>query len=110
MENWNNKQTKELLQVILNLKNLTEAERFFRDLLTKQEIIEFGKRWQVARLLSEKVSYSEIEKITGLSSTTIARISKWLNKGMGGYKLAIANQSHHSPSLNKKGLSWRTKN
>lgn len=109
MENWNNKQTKELFRVILNLKNITEAEEFFRDLLTKQEIIEFGKRWQAACLLSKKISYSEIEKMTGLSSTTIARISKWLNKGMGGYKLAIARQSHYSPSLNKRGLSWHTK-
>ncbi len=109
MKNWDNEQTTELLQVILSLKDLSEAKKFFRDLLTKQEIIEFGKRWQTARLLSEKISYSKIEKKTGLSSTTIARISKWLNKGMGGYKLAIARQSHNSPSLSKKGLSWHTK-
>ncbi len=105
MKNWDNEQTTELLQVILSLKDLSEAKKFFRDLLTKQEIIEFGKRWQTACLLSGKTSYLEIEKITGLSSTTIARISKWLNGEIGGYKLAIARKNHYGPSLNKKGLS-----
>lgn len=87
------------------LKNTAEAKRFFRDLLTEQEIIEFGKRWQAAQMLSQKIPYSKIEKETGLSSTTIARISKWLNRGMGGYKLMIKRVGHHNSFPNGKGLS-----
>jgi len=98
MPKWENKTTEDLLRVILSLKNVNEAKKFFRDLLTEAEIIEFAKRWQAARMLNYKIPYSKIEKVTGLSSTTIARVSKWLNKGKGGYKLMLKriNSHHHS--------------
>lgn len=89
---------KQLIQTLLALKTEKEASNFLRDLLTEQEIEEFAKRWKTARLLSDKVSYSKIEAQTGLSSTTIARISKWLNNGMGGYQLMIARLHHINPS------------
>lgn len=89
MEKWDSKTTEELFDVICTLKNKREAKRFLRDLLTEQEIIELGKRWQAARMLSKGKPYSAIERETGLSSTTVARVSKWLNQGMGGYKLMI---------------------
>ena len=88
-KNWDNKTTEDLFKVILKLKNVRETKRFFRDLLTSEEIIEFSKRWQTAKMLNKNISYEKIEKETGLSSRTIARISKWLNKGMGGYKLML---------------------
>jgi TrpR-related protein YerC/YecD len=91
----NTKQSEELFNAILNLETMDEAKCFFRDLLTEEEIKEFSARWKVARMLSEKISYSEIEKQTGMSSTTIARISKWLNNGMNGYKLMLQ-KLHHS--------------
>lgn len=73
----------------MRLKTLGEAQDFFRDLLTEEEILEFANRWQVARMLEQKVPYSRIERETGASSTTVARVSRWLNTGMGGYKLMI---------------------
>lgn len=95
-----------LYQTILSLKNLDEAKRFFRDLLTEPEIMEFSKRWQVAQMLANKISYTQIEEQTGLSSTTIARIAKWLNNGRNGYKLVLnrLNQSHHNSISFEKGL------
>ena len=105
MAKWDNKTTENLLKAILTLENISEAKKFFRDLLTEQEIIEFGKRWQAAQMLSQKIPYSQIESKTGLSSTTIARISKWLNGGMGGYKLMIKRLEHHILYPNGKGLS-----
>ena len=96
MEKWNNKKTENMLKAILQLETLSEARRFFRDLLTEQEIIEFGKRWQAAQMLAKKAPYSEIVEKTGLSSTTVARVSKWLNQGMDGYKLMLKRlNSHH---------------
>lgn len=81
--------TKKLYEAVLSLKNEKECQKFFRDLLTEPEIKEFANRWKVAQMLDKKVSYEVIEKETGMSSTTIARISKWLNNGMGGYKLML---------------------
>ncbi|MDP1892084.1 MAG: YerC/YecD family TrpR-related protein, partial [Gemmatimonadaceae bacterium] len=105
MKNWDNKTTEDLFRSILKLENVKETKRFFRDLLTEEENIEFGKRWQAARMLNENISYKKIVKKTGLSSRTVARISKWLNQGMGGYKLMLKKLNHHhnlSPS--GKGL------
>lgn len=94
----------ELYQAVLSLKNLDEARRFFRDLLTEEEILEFSKRWQVARLLDADVPYSAIQKQTDMSSTTIARISKWLRSGMGGYALVLKRLgSHHAHPSRSKG-------
>lgn len=86
---WINADTDSLFGAVLKLENTDEARRFFRDLLTEKEMIEFGQRWKVARLLAENKKYTEIEKETGMSSKTIARIQKWLTKGMGGYRLMI---------------------
>ena len=87
----------ELFNAILNLNDISEARKFFRDLLTEQEIIEFAQRWKVAQMLYKNIPYSDIEKQTGMSSTTIARISKWLTNGMGGYQLMLSrlNKDHH---------------
>jgi TrpR-related protein YerC/YecD len=96
-----NKKISELTDAILALKNRNEAKKFLRDLLTEKELIEFGNRWKTARMLSKNIPYTEIEKETGLSSTTVARVSKWLNNGKNGYKLILNRLSHHhnlSPS------------
>ena len=101
-QEWVNLKTNKLFKAILELESLSEAKRFFRDLLTEQEIKEFASRWEVAQMLAKKTPYSKIEKKTGMSSTTITRISKWLNKGMGGYKLVIKKlqnkKNHQSPA------------
>lgn len=86
---WLNQDINNLFLAILDLENLTEACNFFRDLLTKKELIEFAQRWKVAKMLSAGKAYVDIEKETGMSSTTIARIQHWLKNGMGGYKLMI---------------------
>ncbi len=86
---WLNEYSTELFKVILKLENFDEACNFFRDLLTEKEIAEFSQRWRVAKMLHNRIPYHLIEKETGLSSTTIARIHKWLKKGTGGYKEMI---------------------
>jgi len=96
MKKWDNKKTEDLFKSILRLKEIGETKKFFRDLLTEEELIELGKRWQVAQMLNKKISYEKIEKETGLSSRTVARISKWLNRGMGGYKLMLKKINHHN--------------
>ncbi len=88
-EKWINPDSDALFQAILVLRNLGEARKFFRDLLTEGEIREFAQRWKVARLLAAKVPYVEIERRTWMSSRTIARIQRWLHGGKGGYRLML---------------------
>lgn len=89
MDYLHSQDTKALFKTILQLKTEVECRKFFRDLLTEAEIKEFTNRWKVVRMLNKKIDYEKITKQTGMSSTTIARISKWLNSGMGGYKLML---------------------
>ena len=101
MDILSNKESRDLYKAILSLKNESECKKFLRDLLTEAEIKELANRWKVARMLNMKVDYKTIEKETGMSSTTIARVQKWLTSGMGGYRLMLkrlANSSHHSPT------------
>ena len=102
---WKNKGNQRLIQAILALKTENEAQRFLRDLMTKKEIKEFAKRLKAAEMLTEKVPYSTIEKETGLSSTTVARVAKWLNGKGGGYKIIINKLHHHNSIQSRRGLS-----
>lgn len=100
------KKNEALIQALLSLQTTDEAERFLRDLLTEAEIAEFGNRFRAAQMLSDKLPYSAIVTETGLSSTTVARVSKWLNSGANGYKTIIARMNHHHLSHPVgKGLS-----
>ncbi len=104
---WSTKKNKQLLEAVLALENADEAQCFLRDLMTPTEIQEFSNRLEAARLLSKNVQYNTIIEDTGLSSATIARISKWLKGSLGGYRLILSRLSNHHHLLPKlrKGLS-----
>ncbi len=82
-------ETDRLFDAILKLENREECYRLFEDLCTIKEIRSMAQRFQVAYLLSEEKTYSEIEKITGASTATISRINKCLSYGADGYQLIL---------------------
>ncbi|MCR4325465.1 MAG: YerC/YecD family TrpR-related protein [Patescibacteria group bacterium] len=92
---WNTSEKDRLVRAILALETRDEARRFLRDLLTTEEIAEFARRFRAAEMLSERIPYTSIVRQTGLSSTTVARVSKWLKGREGGYRLAIARLHGH---------------
>lgn len=83
------RKTKELFLAILKLKDIKEAAKFFRDLLTLPEIEEFSNRWLAVRLLASGHSYAEVAEKAKMSTTTVARVAHWLNRGWGGYRLIL---------------------
>lgn len=89
-----NKDLKNISDDIIAYLSITNDKEmifnFLRDLLSETEILEFSRRFEVAKLLTQKVSYTEIEKQTGMSSTTIARISKFLTWENKWYTDAIS--------------------
>ena len=105
MAKWDNKKSEELFKAILKLKNIKESKIFFRDLLTEKEIIEFGNRWKAVGMLDQGIPYTKIEKETGLSSRTVARISWWLQNGKGGYGVMLKRVNKNY----KKEISSRKK-
>lgn len=79
-----------LFEAILSLEDEEDCYRFFEDLCTVNEIHAIAQRWQVAKLLAEKKTYSEIEEITKASTATISRINKCLIYGADGYQRMLA--------------------
>ena len=75
-----------LFRAVLLLEDEEDCYRFFEDICTINEIHSISQRLQVAKLLSENKTYSEIERITKASTATISRINKCLVYGAEGYK------------------------
>ena len=79
----------ELFEAILTLENEEDCYRFFEDICTINEIHAIAQRLQVAKLLSLKKTYSEIEEMTKASTATISRINKCLVYGADGYQRVL---------------------
>ena len=79
----------QLFDAVLTLEDREDCYRFFEDICTINEIHAIAQRLQVARLLSEKKTYSEIDSITNASTATISRINKCLLYGADGYKRVL---------------------
>ena len=78
-----------LLSVFAKLNDNDTVFALLEDLFTIREIRETSQRLAVARQLDAGNSYASIEKATGASATTIARVSKCLSYGAGGYTMAL---------------------
>lgn len=84
----------ELFKAILTLQDEEDCYRFFEDICTINEIHAIAQRLQVAKLLSEKKTYSEIEEATKASTATISRINKCLVYGAEGYQRILGRLSN----------------
>jgi TrpR-related protein YerC/YecD len=88
-EDWRTPEVEALFDAFLQLDDVEEAERFFRDLCTLAELHDMAQRWAVVRLLDGGMHYAEISRQTGASTATITRIASWLNHGEGGYRAML---------------------
>ncbi len=79
----------ELFDAVLTLEDQEDCYRFFEDICTVNEIHAIAQRLQVAKLLSQKKTYSEIEELTKASTATISRINKCLVYGAEGYQRVL---------------------
>ncbi len=78
-----------LQKAFLKLTTQKQIFNFLRDLLTQDEIAEFSLRLDIASRLDKWQNYKKIEEQTWASSTTIARVAKFLNGSFGGYKSVL---------------------
>ena len=82
-------EVEDLLTVFSKIEDKDDIFLLLEDLFTIREIRETSQRLAVARQLDAGNSYAAIEKATGASATTIARVSKCLSYGTGGYNMAL---------------------
>ena len=78
-----------LFEMILQLKDVEECHKFFEDICTIKEVQDMAQRLDAAILLDEGAGYQTISEQVGISTATISRVSRCLNYGSGGYRMAI---------------------
>jgi TrpR-related protein YerC/YecD len=80
--------TNELAEALTALRSQEDARAFLTDLCTPAEVRALAERWQVARLLDEgRLTYRQIHDATGVSTTTIVRVARFLKQeSYGGYR------------------------
>ena len=83
--------TADLCAALLTPRTGSAMERLLLDLCTPAEIRTLAERWHVARLLDgTDLSYREIHDATGVSTTTVVRVARFLrDERNGGYRRAI---------------------
>lgn len=80
------KYKKELLGILLKIKNAVFLEKFLEDLLTPQEFKEIIKRWQIVKQLAKGVPQRQVAKNIGVSIATITRGSRVLQSKKSAFR------------------------
>ena len=84
---------KELYAEFIKLETEEEAELFLEDLCTMKELESMCQRLKAAKMLLEGKTYNEIVEETEISSATLARVSKCIRYGDGGYKSILTKEN-----------------
>jgi TrpR-related protein YerC/YecD len=77
-----------LCAALAALRTPEECRAFLRDLCTPAELQAMADRWTVVDCLKRELPYREIQRLTGVSVTTIGRVARFLAAGHGGYDTA----------------------
>ena len=80
-----------LAEALAALRSGEEARLMLADLCTPAEVHSLAERWHVARLLDAgDQTYREIHDATGVSTTTIVRVARFLRQEDNrGYRLLL---------------------
>ena len=79
----------ELYDAFLKLETKEECEKFLSDLCTKTELLSMSQRLKAAKMLLDGKTYGEVTEATAISSGTLAKVSKCVRYGDGGYECII---------------------
>ena len=79
-----------LYEALLKVETKKEMALFLEDLCTMKELESMSQRLQAAKMLLDEKTYNEIVEETNISSATLARVSKCVRYGKGGYKKIIS--------------------
>ncbi|GHA73528.1 DNA-binding transcriptional regulator [Lysobacter bugurensis] len=79
----------ELARALAAVQEPERMRAFLEDLCTPAELEAMSDRWRVVPLLLQGVPYREIHDRTAVSVTTIGRVARTLERGAGGYAVAV---------------------
>ena len=78
-----------LVEAVMAAHTQEQVQALLVDLCTSREISDMDQRLQVAQMLDEGQPYAQVQRVTGASSTTVSRVSKFLNGDVGGYRWVL---------------------
>ncbi len=83
-----------LASALASIQSADEMDRFLVDLCTPSELRALSERWHVAQILdSGERSYRDISAKTGVSTTTIGRVARFLkDEPHKGYRAVLDRQ------------------
>lgn len=83
--------TDELCDALVRIDDAAQMRAVLIDLCTPAELRALVERWRVAQMLAEgEKSYRDIRAETGVSTTTIGRVARFLkDEPHGGYRLLL---------------------
>jgi TrpR family trp operon transcriptional repressor len=79
----------ELLRKIALDKNKSFMREFLFDLLSPAEYRDFAVRWQIVKMVNNKVPHRNIAKNLKVSVATVGRAVRELENKKGGFRLAV---------------------
>ncbi|QED23608.1 YerC/YecD family TrpR-related protein [Candidatus Deianiraea vastatrix] len=81
-----------LEKILTAITNEKIMLNFLKDITTPQEFKALQERLDIVLLLNDGMSYAEISKKTGASTTTITRVARFLKQeNYGGYRWILDN-------------------
>lgn len=96
--------TDQLFEAILALQSVEEAYAFFEDLCTVAELKSMAQRLQVAVMLRQGCTYTDICQTTGVSTATISRVNRALEYGADGYKKTLQRLDEENKLIDENEL------
>ena len=86
-----------LSKALSSIEDASLMEKFLVDLCTPAELRALSERWHVAQLLDKgEQSYRDINAETGVSTTTIARVARFLkDEPHQGYRAVLDRLTGH---------------
>lgn len=81
----------QLVDALESIETKQDMRNFLTDLCTPAELRALAERWHVAQLLDEGAqSYRDINALTGVSTTTIGRVARFLkDEPHQGYRTVL---------------------
>jgi len=87
MNDISNKHLETIVKIFSVFEGHEDIEQILLDVCTRKELEAIFQRFRAAQMLKNGMSFTQIEEMTGMSSTTITRVSKCLKNGQGYNKM-----------------------
>jgi TrpR-related protein YerC/YecD len=81
MNKWCEKEIREMIQKVSEMKTAEEVESLFDIIATPREINDMARRLEIARMLKNENNYTDIITKLGVSSHTISRVAARVGLG-----------------------------